>query len=308
MKVCFVGVGSIGKRHIKNLSKICKHNNEALYIHALRATDKRLPEEIRGLVSREFKSIVNIDREYDMIFITNPTYLHYDTIDQLKHHSKCFFIEKPVVNNLDQDILSLNLPKKNIYYVACPLRYTKILQEAEHFLKEHQPFSVRVISSSYLPEWREHVDYRKTYSAHRTQGGGVCIDLIHEWDYLYSFFGKPLKQLQFAGKFSDLEIDSDDLAVYIAQYKTFLLELHLDYFGRKAERKMEVYCAEGSYTFDILNSRILKNGEIIWSYKETSDDKYVAELENFLEICKGRAINSNDVRHAMEVLRITSGK
>ena len=73
--------------------------------------------------------------------------------------------------------------------------------------------SARVICSSYLPDWRPGVDYRTVYSAHKALGGGVTIDLIHEWDYLVDLFGVPQKLYNFKGTYSDLEIDSDDLSV-----------------------------------------------------------------------------------------------
>ena len=55
------------------------------------------------------------------------------------------------------------------------------------------------------------VDYRTVYSAHKAMGGGVTIDLIHEWDYLVELFGVPDKLYNFKGTYSDLEIDSDML-------------------------------------------------------------------------------------------------
>lgn len=308
MKACFVGVGSIGKRHIKNLSFICKNNGEALKIDVLRSTNKKLPSDIRKLINNEYWTYNELDKDYDMIFLTNPTYLHYEYIDKLKHHAKSFFVEKPLISDLAQDINNLDLPSNNIYYVACPLRYSKVLQDAKNFLISHSPYSIRAISSSYLPEWRDNIDYRYTYSAHRDQGGGVCIDLIHEWDYLYSFFGKPIEVLQFSGKFSDLEIDSDDLAVYIARYNDFLVELHLDYFGKSTERKLEIFCKEGSYTFDIIRNLVLKNGDVIKTFDELPNDKYIAELQYFLKLSMGKIPNSNGLSHAMEVLKITMGK
>ena len=85
---------------------------------------------------------------------------------------------------------------------------------------------VRAMSSSYLPDWRPGQDYRKTYSAHKDLGGGVSIDLIHEWDYLTYLFGWPKKVHSFIGKKSNLEIDSDDYAIYIAEFEKMIAELH----------------------------------------------------------------------------------
>lgn len=84
------------------------------------------------------------------------------------------------------------------------------------------------------------------YSAHKALGGGVTIDLIHEWDYLVDLFGVPETICNIHGKYSDLEIDSDDLSIYIAQYPTLLAEVHLDYFGRTYRRSIELFCKDGS--------------------------------------------------------------
>ena len=105
------------------------------------------------------------------------------------------------------------------------------------------PYCARVICSSYLPDWRPGVDYRTVYSAHKALGGGVTIDLIHEWDYLVDLFGVPQQLYNFKGTYSDLEIDSDDLSVYIAKYPTLLAEVHLDYFGRGYRRSSSNFSA-----------------------------------------------------------------
>ena len=47
-------------------------------------------------------------------------------------------------------------------------------------------FSVRVICSNYLPEWRQGLIIEGRISADAKQGG-VSIDLIHEWDYLNTY-------------------------------------------------------------------------------------------------------------------------
>ena len=43
------------------------------------------------------------------------------------------------------------------------------------------------------------------------------------------------------GKKSTLEIDSDDYAIYIAEYADKILELHLDYFGRSIIRELTLF-------------------------------------------------------------------
>ena len=82
------------------------------------------------------------------------------------------------------------------------------------------------------------------------------LDLIHEMDYITYLFGMPQVK-HYAGKFSDLEIDSDDLGVYLLKYSEKLIEIHLDYFGRKARREIELYCKDYTIVGDLINNTII---------------------------------------------------
>lgn len=303
MKVCFVGMGSIGKRHIRNFAQICMDRKLGTEIHLLRSSNRELESGIKMLISREVYSCLELDDFYDAIFITNPTYLHFDTIEQLKDKSNVFFVEKPVFSTSSVDINALK-PDKNIYYIACPLRYTSVLLKASEIIRKEKVYNARAISSSYLPEWRANIDYRKTYSAHKNQGGGVRIDLIHEWDYLVSFFGFPKEIKFFGGKYSDLEIDSDDIAVYIAEYEDKLIELHLDYFGRKTRRSLEIRTKEHEYIFDISNMEIWKNGILMEKFQDELNDMYMREMENFLSIADGERKSNSSLENALLLLKM----
>ncbi len=303
MKVCFVGMGSIGKRHIRNFVSICVDRKVETEIHLLRSSHKELENEIKMLISKELYSYLDLDDCYDAIFITNPTYLHFNTMEQLKDKSRVFFVEKPVFDTTSIDISVLK-PNENIYYIACPLRYTSVLLRAEKIIRKEKVYSARAISSSYLPGWRKNVDYRKTYSAHKKQGGGVRIDLIHEWDYLVSFFGFPEDIRFFSGKYSDLEIDSDDIAVYIAQYEDKLVELHLDYFGRKTRRSLEIRTKNHEYIFDITNMEVWEDGILIEKFQDELNDMYMREMENFFGIIYGERISNNNLTDAFLLLKI----
>lgn len=305
MKVCFVGSGSIGRRHMLNLYSLCVKRQEHLIIHVLRScVGKNLSPDLAAIVDKELFSVTEMDSFYDALFICNPTYKHYTTITELQNRSHYFFVEKPVFERSDYRIEDLRLPKENQYYVACPLRYSSVLMRAREILKDKKVISAQAISSSYLPNWREGVDYRQTYSANREQGGGVKIDLIHEWDYLVELFGYPDKVFSFAGKYSDLEITSDDIAVYIAQYADKLLELHLDYFGVTGERYLRVWTSSEEYVFDVLKSCVYRNGECIERYEEDRNEMYIREMEYFMEFVNGNCQNNNSLEHALKVMGI----
>ncbi|MBC3805671.1 gfo/Idh/MocA family oxidoreductase [Acetobacterium fimetarium] len=305
-KIGIIGLGSIGTRHVKNIVAVLKEQGKSYSIDLVRSGRGKEPDsEVAKHVNQIYYSYDTVPNDYDVLFITNPTNLHFETIQQYVSKTKHMFIEKPIFDNIDVTLKELGLKRDSTYYVACPLRYTDVIQYLKEQLREMNVFSVRAICSSYLPEWRPNQDYRNSYSAHKDQGGGVSIDLIHEWDYLCYLFGEPDEVLNLRGTFSNLEIDSDDISLYIAKYDSMLVEVHLDYFGRQTIREVQIFTDEDTIVGDLTNSEIrcLKSGEII-SFKEQRNDYQYKEISNFFNIIEGRVPNDNDISKALRILQI----
>lgn len=308
MKVCFVGLGSIGKRHLNNLRKIYREN---LQIDAVRSSKNRLDESILNMICNQYYSLDEIPNNYDVIFITNPTNLHYEVIKNAVYKAKNLFIEKPIFDQCVNQINQINFNNNNINYVACPLRHKTIMKYIKDTIcKNEKIVSVRAISSSYLPDWRKGVDYRECYSAKKVMGGGVTIDLIHEWDYLTDLFGYPINMYYKKGHISDLEIDSDDVAIYMAEYEDMYLELHLDYIGHKNERKLELYCNDKSYYIDLISNTIEKyqRGVQVDVLKFEQEDFYINEMQYFLSCIERKCENINTPEKAYRVLALAMGE
>lgn len=305
MKICIVGLGSIGNRHLYNLVEIFKERKMEYCIHALRHDKKT--EIIQEGIERFVYTPEEMPEDYDIIFITNPTNLHFETIKMLAAKTRHMFIEKPLFENVDYRVEELPLSAEGIYYVACPLRYTPVIRFLKEKLKNEPVYAVRAIASSYLPEWRKGRDYREIYSSKRLQGGGVALDLIHEWDYLTFLFGLPEKEYYIGRKISDLEIDSDDIAVYLAEYKDKVIELHLDYFGRKPERTIEIFCKDYTILADMNRQTITYEGIEEKNIIFNKEDMYKNELRYFLDMLENKHENWNDPYRALEVLKIALG-
>lgn len=308
-KICFVGLGSIATRHIRNLHTVLSERDCTCEIDLFRSRHgKAVPEHLEPLISRVCYEKEELQEKYDIVFVTNPTALHYETIQDFQDITDAFFIEKPVFHTSDIDTAKLALEGKTCY-VACPLRYTGAIR----YLKEHVPRdeirSIRVVSASYLPLWRPDTDYRTSYSAKKELGGGVSIDLIHEWDYTTYLMGMPESVHAIIKKVSDLEIDSDDLAVYIADYGDCVAELHLDYFTRNTIRRIEITTNEELICADLVEQTVSRSGqpEVI-SFVKDRDDFQKLELIHFLNILNGTAENTNDISNAVKVLAIAEGK
>ncbi|MEG0752145.1 MAG: Gfo/Idh/MocA family oxidoreductase [Oscillospiraceae bacterium] len=306
MKALFAGLGSIGCRHIKNFSEELSRRGVDFTIDALRSSGRPLADGIDALLSRSYSSPDELDGSYDVVFVTNPTSLHAATISSLICRAGAMFIEKPVFIDPATDISSLGVAPDCVCYVACPLRHSSAVKRASQLVRESRVSAARALCSSYLPEWRKTGDYRECYSAHRDLGGGVRLDLVHEWDYLVSLFDFPLDVRAFSGHFSPLEISSDDVAVYIARYPELLLSLHLDYIGRAPRRELELYCEDETYIVDIIKNEVLslRSGK---REELPPCDIYKSEMSYFVDCVQNCIVdNMNTIDRAARVLSLAA--
>lgn len=308
--IAFVGIGSIGKRHLGNVCELIKSQGNTFTIDLFRSSMKReLPVEVTSQVSKQLLCSETVTEDYDIVFITNPTSMHLETALKFRDHTKTFFIEKPVFNLFDIEDSVIAKLDAIPAYVACPLRYNPVLQYIKQNVDVKKVVSVRAMSSSYLPDWRPSQDYRQTYSAHTELGGGVDIDLIHEWDYLTWIFGMPSSCFGVAGKFSNLEIDSNDTALYVAKNDYMSFELHLDYFGRKTQRTLDIFTHDDTIQCDIAAGTVtyLKKS-ITLNFNSERNAFQMAEIKHFFDIAEGRVANDSNVEHGVKVLKLTKSK
>lgn len=305
-KIVFCGLGSIGKRHLRNTVRYLQEQHYDFQIDAVRSgVGAALPEDIARHISNEYTYEEEIPSDYDVMFITNPTSMHGECIERYCRNTRSMFIEKPLVDDVSWHLDKL--PSDLVCYVACPLRYTRILRYVKEHIDCSKAYSVRAICSTYLPGWHPDEDYRLSYSAHRSMGGGAAIDLIHEWDYLIWLFGRPDSVTGIGRKVSGLEIDSEDIAVYIGYTDKRVYELHLDYFGREEKRNLEIYLPEETITVDLRGGNIrFGDGKKIDLW-EDRDEYQVREIGHFFDIIRGVCENDNTLENAMDTLKTAKG-
>lgn len=302
MKILFCGLGSIGQKHLQNLVQILQDKELDSTIDALRFTDGPLLDDVSSALANVYKSYEDLPGGYDIAFVTNPTAMHVETIRKLKGKAANLYIEKPVFAHTDVDLDELGF-NKGVHYVACPLRHHPVIRRIKELTLLYSPSAVRVICSSYLPDWRPNTDYRTIYSARRELGGGVTLDLIHEWDYLSWLFGLPQQVRGFAGHLSDLEIDSDDVAVYIAQYPGMVLTMHLDYIGQPSQRSVELFTSKGTILGDIWSNTVTTPDGTVETF--TPQNTHYLDVAYFIQcVLENRVDNMNTPRHALTVLEM----
>lgn len=311
MKILVVGYGSIGKRHVKNLSSlnqtqvsVCSKNKEAWKL------------EKKGI--KTFTTIEQALKEkHDVAIICNETSLHIKTAIKLADNGYHIFLEKPISNSLKNipALIKIIKRKKLITMVGCNMRFHHGIKLMKSLIDKNEIgriLSVTVENGSFMPDWHPWEDYQISYASQKKLGGGVVLTQIHEIDYLYWFFGKVDDIYSFTEKLTDLQIDVEDYSGSLLKFKNKIIaELHLDYFQKPSVRSCKIIGTKGQITWNWENNhvQIFKNKDKKWVTKniEKKFDRnkmFVDELQYFLKCVKKRKIPMNSIIDGLEPQKI----
>lgn len=291
MKILIAGLGSIGKRHIKNLLKLGV-KDIILYRHS-GARDAEFDFPVFDDLDKA------LEEKPDVVFITNPTSLHMSVAIASARAGAHLFIEKPISYNIDGIEELLKIVKENgiVSFVAYQYRFHPALQKIKELINEGKLGKLifgRVEVGQYLPDWHPDEDYRKGYSAKTNMGGGAILTLIHEIDYLTWMLGEPKSVSAVTGHFSSLEIDTEDLAELSIRYDNGALgQCHIDYIQKAPSRWLKIVGEKGEVYWDYFKNKVKffdgKNWNIL--YEEDNFDKnnmFLLEVKHFLACLDGQ--------------------
>lgn len=301
MKVFLIGLGSIAQKHISAIRKI----EPNVIIYALRSTNN----------AESHDNVINVfnwdkAKEVDFILISNPTNLHGDTIIKALEFKKPLFIEKPLLHKLLQvdeiieKVKSYQIPT----YVACVLRFHPVISYLKDMMNsvKGQVDEVNVYCGSYLPNWRADSDYRNSYSANEEMGGGVHLDLIHEMDYLYWMFGKPIQVKSTLRSNSHLNISAIDYANYQLIYPNFVASVTLNYFRKQNKRELEIVGPDFILNGNLIAYTLMEeiSNKMIVDESSQIGTLYDKQMSYFIKGLRENAVYENDVQTGIEVLKL----
>jgi len=302
MRVVIIGLGSIGRKHVQVLREIHPESE----IFALRSNINSKSE--KGVIN--IYSYDEIPDNIDFFIIANPTVYHKEVIKRVLVYNKPLFIEKPVLHELNNESIEIKreIKTNNIYtYTACPLRFHPCIEYLKKYLTSNKPRinEVSIYCGSFLPFWRPGKNFREVYSSRPELGGGVHLDLIHEIDYAYYIFGKPLKVDTFLTSQSSLGIPAVDYAHYYLEYPSFSATITLNYFRPNPKRCIEILFEKTVWNIDLIASTIKdEEGRILYSHPVNQKDLLQKQMSTFINNLNGGKPSPNNFEESIEVLKI----
>jgi predicted dehydrogenase len=314
MKALFIGLGSIGQRHLKNL--ICI--DPEIEIIAFRQRNRPLSEELNYRI----KSFTDLNQALsfkpDIAIISCPSKIQIDIAKKIIEANIPFLIEKPISNTLKGlDEVAKTIREKNIIsFTAFNMRFHPCFKKTKELINENIlgniiHFYAQV--GQFLPDWHPYEDYREGYSAKKSLGGGVSLDLIHELDYVTNLLGSPKKIYWMKSNLSSLEIETEDTSNYMLELSSGIMGMiHLDYVQRRGTRTLTIIGDVATMEVDFIycNIKVFDQNNIILDYSNPEferNDMYLEMISSFINSIKENKYCDSDFVRGMDVLKWSHG-
>jgi predicted dehydrogenase len=256
MKYLIAGLGSIGRRHMRNLIALGEKD-----IVLLRTRKTTLPEDELVPFPQETDLQEALKKHKpDAVVVANPTSLHLDVAIPAAEAGCTILLEKPISHSMaGVDELQVAVQRSGAkVVVAFQFRYHPGLMRAKQLITDGEIgriVSAHVHFGEYLPGWHPWEDYRQGYAARADLGGGVVLTQCHALDYLPWLVGKNVETAWgFTGKVSDLEVDVEDTAKIGLRFEGGALgSLHLDYNRQPPVHTFDIVGTKGSIKWDLVD-------------------------------------------------------
>jgi predicted dehydrogenase len=286
--MAIVGLGSIGRRHLRLLREV-RPEIEVTLVRS--GNGPSCAEE--SLAHRTVPTVAAaIEAGAQASVVATPSPFHVPQALELAAAGCHVLVEKPLSNSYSGVIqLQRLVAERNVVaLVGYVLRYDPAAQHFASVLRSGDTGDIlhsRIECGSYLPDWRPGQDFRQSSSALEQLGGGVLLELSHELDYANWFFGTANEVQARLWRSENLGISVEDSAdLLLLSSESIPISVNLDFNRRRSTRCCVVQCTEGELTWDVLRHEVRwhsADGEFErTTFEVERDDVYRQQLEHFL--------------------------
>jgi predicted dehydrogenase len=313
MRTAICGLGSIGRRHLKNLYSLGEQD-----VVLVRSGKGALGSE--GLEGYPVESDLEaaLERwEPEAVLVTNPTSLHLQPAIPAALAGCHLFLEKPVSHSMERvdELRQALADGGGRALVGYQLRFNPGLRSVRSLVQEGAigaVLSAHAHRGEYLPGWHPWEDYHGSYSARRDLGGGALLTLSHPFDYLRWILGEVAAvSAEIGGRdFLDVEVDTSAEAILEMQSGA-LVSVHLDYHQRPPRHDLKLIGEFGTIEWDEQSSAVRwwteERGEWIEEPAPEGFERnsmYLEEMRHFRQVVRQEAEPACTLEDGVAALQI----
>jgi predicted dehydrogenase len=305
-----VGSGSIAKRHIRNLHYLYPN---ALVICCSASGRKILATDVGAdRIAETLQSAILA--EPDVAIVASPASYHLRHASIIIAAGIPVLIEKPLCAELSELSGFKFIKVKHKIAVGYNLRYMPAAKVVKKIIDDGTLGRISTVFSEvgqYLPDWRPGTEYRRGVSANKVLGGGALLELSHELDYLFWFFGDFDEVIARLGFSKLLDIDVEDTVDAIFTNKNgSCFHVHLDFLQRYPSRRFKAVGERGTIVWNLLANEVVLYGpneslEVLYRNKDYDrNDMYIEQLSTFLAYANEEGNFESSISNGVEVMRL----
>lgn len=316
MKYLIAGLGSVGRRHMRNL--IALGETDIVLLRTRKAT---LPEdELAGFpIETDINEAIQKHKP-EAVVVSNPTAFHLDIAIPAAKAGCAILLEKPISHSMERvdQLISAAQTSGAKILVAFQFRFHPSLIKAKELISKGEIgriISANVHFGEYLPAWHPWEDYRISYAARADMGGGVVATQCHSLDYLPWLVGEKVQTIfGYAAKLSDLEVDVEDTAKIVLRFTSgALASLHLDFNQQPPEHHFTIVGTNGTMKWNLADGALKmyqaeKKDWVEYPLHESWERNvmFLEQTKHFVDVVKGNAKPSCTLEDGIRVMKIIS--
>lgn len=321
MKALVVGLGSMGKRRVRNLRRLKIDD-----IIGFDQKEDRRREAAQKYGIRTFSSFAGAMSDApDILIISTPPDTHHHYALAAIKAGKHFFTELNLVDTKIPEIIDgLKAGKMTGVPSATALFHpaVKMIRKTVESNALGKISNIIYHSGQYLPDWHKH-EKVSDYFVSNPLTSGVKEITAYELAWLTHLFGFPDKVCGYEKKTISIKGAEkiDDTFNILLDYKDFLATLVIDVVSRHATRRLLINGDKKQlvWDWDEGSVRIYDSDKSKWKAMKyrlgktnpgynvnIGEDHYVEEIKNFLDAAKGKCKAMNNFESDIKVLKLLS--
>lgn len=305
MRFLIIGLGSMGKRRVRNLQALQENDIAGFDISQNRCTEAETKYNINTYT--QFENAIS-EFQPNVFIISTPPNLHMKYALYAEAKDIHCFIEASVIDS--EKILELSNKIKNkdlIIVPSCTMSYFPISIKTRELLQQNiigKPLNFNYQSGQYLPDWHPWEKIEDFYVSDRATGAGREI-VPFELTWINALFGDATPLACVKRKLTDLGTNIDDIYHCILEYPNNVIgNITVEVISRpKAVREFRLIGTEGEIVFSSDTNSLkyintsMDNWNVISFEKGHIEDHYINPEEPYINEIKDfiNAIKNNDI-------------
>ncbi len=300
MKICVIGLGSMGKRRIRLLKML----NSQFKIIGIDNNIERAKSTSIEYGINCCSSISNLSEKPDCAFVCTSPQFHAPIIYECLQNNLHVFSEINLINDMYDENIKLAKQKGKVLFLSSTPLYKEEMQIIENRIKQNgKPCAYQYHVGQYLPDWHPWDNLKDFFASSKNTNG--CRELLAiELPWIQTVFGKIENINVLKANLTNLKLDFPDIYVIQIQHLNGSIgNLMVDVVSRHAVRRLEIFnedlyikwngTPDSLYEKDIVSGELkrISAGRYIHEkgYSESINEyAYMKEIEGFFETINGK--------------------